>query len=388
MTVFHPGNAWARRSSSPGQRSILAGHAPRRCAKPVVSDRRPTREDRAAAVGRALARRTPLMDPRPIERCRRSLGTSHCRSLASPRRERGGVIDIMTRHEIQVLRAAGIPERAVAEQTAVSVRSMERISEEPPVRTRIRTTQMRRLPTLERRGYRLLHCRVADRAQRTESAPHPVGHRHGCEGKCAPQQPTEHSSRYRTNAAHCRYHRSLAAVVGVRVIGREGRLGSSTHSRHGEIAFNRDDSVTATQCKRRISVEVCPAGRQVCGETDQALPDAVVLDEPLSTHCLRLRHNPTPFEDSESRQQPAPPHSVSVAHATTGAGRSLRSTREPSTAALSSLRSAPAELPRVDRTLHSRVREGEPHPAMADLIDAETIPVAGHACCFLHDVRK
>jgi len=38
------------------------------------------------------------------------------------------VIDAMTRHEVQVLRAAGIPERAVAQRTAVSVRSVERIA--------------------------------------------------------------------------------------------------------------------------------------------------------------------------------------------------------------------------------------------------------------------
>ena len=46
----------------------------------------------------------------------------------------------MTRHEIQVLRIAGIPERVVAQQTGVSVRSVERISKEPPVRdgTRVR----------------------------------------------------------------------------------------------------------------------------------------------------------------------------------------------------------------------------------------------------------
>ena len=38
------------------------------------------------------------------------------------------MIDAMTRHEVQVLRAAGIPERAVAQRTAVSVRSVERIA--------------------------------------------------------------------------------------------------------------------------------------------------------------------------------------------------------------------------------------------------------------------
>ena len=35
----------------------------------------------------------------------------------------------MTRHETQVLRAAGVPERVVAERTAVSVRSVERTEE-------------------------------------------------------------------------------------------------------------------------------------------------------------------------------------------------------------------------------------------------------------------
>src|SRR5262245_56947174 len=50
----------------------------------------------------------------------------------------------MTRHEIQVLRAAGIPERVVAERTAVSVRSVERISHEPPVTGPIRTVRVGR----------------------------------------------------------------------------------------------------------------------------------------------------------------------------------------------------------------------------------------------------
>ena len=53
----------------------------------------------------------------------------------------------MTRHEIQVLRAAGIPERAVAQRTAVSVRSVERISQEPPITGAIRTVRVGR-PTL------------------------------------------------------------------------------------------------------------------------------------------------------------------------------------------------------------------------------------------------
>lgn len=50
----------------------------------------------------------------------------------------------MTRHEIQVLRAAGIPERVVAQRTAVSVRSVERISQEPPVTGPIRTVRVGR----------------------------------------------------------------------------------------------------------------------------------------------------------------------------------------------------------------------------------------------------
>lgn len=50
----------------------------------------------------------------------------------------------MTRHEIQVLRAAGIPEQVVAERTAVSVRSVERISQEPPVTGPIRTVRVGR----------------------------------------------------------------------------------------------------------------------------------------------------------------------------------------------------------------------------------------------------
>jgi transposase len=54
------------------------------------------------------------------------------------------VIDAMTRHEIQILRAAGIPEQAVAQQTGVSVRSVERIIKEPPVRDRIRTARVGR----------------------------------------------------------------------------------------------------------------------------------------------------------------------------------------------------------------------------------------------------
>jgi transposase len=54
------------------------------------------------------------------------------------------VIDAMTRHEIQVLRAAGIPERAVAQRTAVSVRSVERISNEPRVTGAIRTVRVGR----------------------------------------------------------------------------------------------------------------------------------------------------------------------------------------------------------------------------------------------------
>jgi transposase len=54
------------------------------------------------------------------------------------------VIDAMTRHEIQVLRAAGIPERTVAQRTAISVRSVERISKEPPVTGAIRTVRVGR----------------------------------------------------------------------------------------------------------------------------------------------------------------------------------------------------------------------------------------------------
>src|SRR2546422_4305270 len=50
----------------------------------------------------------------------------------------------MTRHEIQVLRGAGIPERTVAQRTAVSVRSVERISKEPPVTGAIRTVRVGR----------------------------------------------------------------------------------------------------------------------------------------------------------------------------------------------------------------------------------------------------
>ena len=50
----------------------------------------------------------------------------------------------MTRHEIQVLRAAGIPEQVVAERTSVSVRSVERISQEPPVTGPIRTGRVGR----------------------------------------------------------------------------------------------------------------------------------------------------------------------------------------------------------------------------------------------------
>lgn len=50
----------------------------------------------------------------------------------------------MTRHEIQVLRAAGIPEHVVAQRTAVSVRSVERISQEPPVTGPIRTVRVGR----------------------------------------------------------------------------------------------------------------------------------------------------------------------------------------------------------------------------------------------------
>jgi transposase len=54
------------------------------------------------------------------------------------------VIDAMTRHEIQVLRAAGISERAVAQQTAVSVRSVERISKERAVTGASRTVRVGR----------------------------------------------------------------------------------------------------------------------------------------------------------------------------------------------------------------------------------------------------
>jgi hypothetical protein len=54
------------------------------------------------------------------------------------------VIDAMTRHEIQVLRAGGIPEHVVAQRTAVSVRSVERISQEPPVTGPIRTVRVGR----------------------------------------------------------------------------------------------------------------------------------------------------------------------------------------------------------------------------------------------------
>jgi hypothetical protein len=43
------------------------------------------------------------------------------------------VIDAMSRHEIQVLRAAGMPEVTVAKRTAVSVRSVRRIAREVPV---------------------------------------------------------------------------------------------------------------------------------------------------------------------------------------------------------------------------------------------------------------
>ena len=50
----------------------------------------------------------------------------------------------MTRHEIQVLRAAGIAEQAVAQRTGVSVRSVERISQEPPVTGPIRTVRVGR----------------------------------------------------------------------------------------------------------------------------------------------------------------------------------------------------------------------------------------------------
>ena len=49
----------------------------------------------------------------------------------------------MTRHEIQVLRAAGIPEHVVAWRTAVSVRSVDRIRQEPPVTGPIRTVRVR-----------------------------------------------------------------------------------------------------------------------------------------------------------------------------------------------------------------------------------------------------
>jgi transposase len=54
------------------------------------------------------------------------------------------VIAAMTRHEIQVLRAAGVPERIVAERTAVSVRSVERIVHEPRVTGTMRTTRVGR----------------------------------------------------------------------------------------------------------------------------------------------------------------------------------------------------------------------------------------------------
>jgi transposase len=54
------------------------------------------------------------------------------------------VIAAMTRHEIQVLRAAGIPEQTVARRTAVSVRSVERIITEPPVTGAIRTVRVGR----------------------------------------------------------------------------------------------------------------------------------------------------------------------------------------------------------------------------------------------------
>jgi transposase len=54
------------------------------------------------------------------------------------------VIDAMTRHEIQVLRAAGIAERVVAQRTAISVRSVERIRQEPPVTGPIRTVRVGR----------------------------------------------------------------------------------------------------------------------------------------------------------------------------------------------------------------------------------------------------
>jgi transposase len=54
------------------------------------------------------------------------------------------VIDAMTRHDIQVLRAAGIPERTVAQRAAVSMRSVERISKEPRVTSPIRTVRVGR----------------------------------------------------------------------------------------------------------------------------------------------------------------------------------------------------------------------------------------------------
>src|SRR5205085_6177923 len=41
-------------------------------------------------------------------------------------------------------RAAGIPERTVAQRTAVSVRSVERISKEPPIAGAIRTVRVGR----------------------------------------------------------------------------------------------------------------------------------------------------------------------------------------------------------------------------------------------------
>jgi hypothetical protein len=66
------------------------------------------------------------------------------------------VIDAMTRHEIQVLRAAGIPEHVVAQRTAVSVRSVERSSPRAaanPSADRIRPSRRRRALIRFRRSF-------------------------------------------------------------------------------------------------------------------------------------------------------------------------------------------------------------------------------------------
>ncbi len=50
----------------------------------------------------------------------------------------------MTRHEIQVLRGAGIPETVVATQTGASIRSVRRIATEPPVTSEPRPSKVGR----------------------------------------------------------------------------------------------------------------------------------------------------------------------------------------------------------------------------------------------------